>query len=209
MVCDATPAFHGTIPAMTSSPQKTDHRRQRTRDELLAAFFGLVLSRRYHEIRVADVLAASGIGRSTFYEHFRNKDELLFAALHGPFSILAGIVSGEAGTARVSGILQHFWDNRALARSIFQGAALRVVRKALIAQIESSLDRDYRSRLRIPPRLAAHALADGMFSPVVAWLSGEAACSTGDLAAALQLSAAATVRALQVSAAAGDSVQVG
>ncbi|MCQ4164719.1 TetR/AcrR family transcriptional regulator [Tahibacter harae] len=194
---------------MSSSPQKTDPRRQRTRDELLSAFFTLVLSRRYHEIRVADVLAAAGVGRSTFYEHFRNKDELLSAALYGPFSILAGIVSAEAGTARVAGILQHFWENRALARSIFHGAALRVVRRALIAQIESSLARQYRSRLRIPPRLAAHALADGMFSPIVAWLSGEAACSAGDLAAALQLSATATLRALQVSAGADESVRAG
>lgn len=194
---------------MSSSPQKTDPRRQRTRDELLSAFFTLVLSRRYHEIRVADVLAAAGVGRSTFYEHFRNKDELLSAALYGPFSILTGIVSAEAGTARVAGILQHFWENRALARSIFHGAALRVVRRALIAQIESSLARQYRSRLRIPPRLAAHALADGMFSPIVAWLSGEAACSAGDLAAALQLSATATLRALQVSAGADESVRAG
>lgn len=190
---------------MHSSPQKMDSRRQRTRDELLAAFFTLVLSRRYHEIRVADVLAASGTGRSTFYEHFRNKDELLSAALHGPFSILAGIVSGESGVARVSGILQHFWENRALARSLFQGAALRVVRQTLIASIEARLDREYRSRLRIPPRLAAHALADGMFSPIIAWLSGEAACSAGDLAAALQLSTAAMLRALQVSAGAHEA----
>lgn len=190
---------------MHSSPQKMDSRRQRTRDELLAAFFTLVLSRRYHEIRVADVLAASGTGRSTFYEHFRNKDELLSAALHGPFSILAGIVSGESGVTRVSGILQHFWENRALARSLFQGAALRVVRQTLIASIEARLDREYRSRLRIPPRLAAHALADGMFSPIIAWLSGEAACSAGDLATALQLSTAAMLRALQVSAGAHEA----
>lgn len=190
---------------MHSSPQKMDPRRQRTRDELLAAFFTLVLSRRYHEIRVADVLAASDTGRSTFYEHFRNKDELLSAALHGPFSILAGIVSGESGDARVSGILQHFWENRALARSLFQGVALRVVRKTLIASIEARLDREYRSRLRIPPRLAAHALADGMFSPIIAWLSGEAACTAGDLATALQLSTAAMLRALQVSAGAQEA----
>lgn len=190
---------------MHSSPQKMDPRRQRTRDELLAAFFTLVLSRRYHEIRVADVLAASGTGRSTFYEHFRNKDELLSAALHGPFSILAGIVSNESGVARVSGILQHFWENRALARSLFQGAALRVVRKTLITSIEARLDREYRSRLRIPPRLAAHALADGMFSPIIAWLSGEAACTAGDLATALQLSTAAMLRALQVSAGAQEA----
>lgn len=182
---------------MTQADPNEDPRRRRTRQDLLAAFFSLVLSRRYHEIRVADVLSRSGVGRSTFYEHFSNKDALLSASLEGPFQILANLVRPEADANRVQGILEHFWDNRALARSLFQGAALRIVRRTLVGHVEAALDRDQRSRLRIPLRLAAHSLADGMFSPIVAWLSGEAKCTAQELAVALQLSTAASVRALQ------------
>lgn len=183
---------------MSSTRLSPESRKRRTREDLLAAFFSLVLSRRYHEIRVADVLAISGVGRSTFYEHFKNKDELLFASLEAPLSVLASMVRGDNSPARVQGILEHFWENRALARSLFHGAGLRVVRKAMVSHVEASLDREQKARLRIPARLAAHALADGMFSPIVAWLSGEAKCSAGDLAIALQDATFASMRALQV-----------
>jgi AcrR family transcriptional regulator len=180
---------------MTSSRSKIDPRKQRTRDELLAAFFKLVLSRRYHEIRIADILSESAVSRSTFYEHFASKDELLCASIEGPFLILAGMVCNESSTRHVEGLLAHFWENRALARSLFQGAAYQALRRKLIGCIESRLDNCARNKLRIPRRLAAHALADGMFSPIVAWLLGEATCDAGDLAVALQRSTAASIEA--------------
>jgi len=182
---------------MSHADTAEDPRKRRTRQDLLAAFFSLVLSRRYHEIRVGDVLARASVSRSTFYEHFRNKDDLLAASLEGPFQILAALTQPNADIARVQGILQHFWDNRALARSLFQGAALRVVRRTLVEHMEAALTREQRSRLRIPARLAAHALADGVFSPITAWLMGEAKCSAEELAQALSLATAASTRALQ------------
>jgi len=189
--------LHGKIPGMNPTDPSDDPRWRRAHQDLLAAFFSLVLSRRYHEIRVADVLERAGVSRSTFYEHFRNKGELLSASLEGPFRILADLIRADAGTDRVRAILEHFWQNRALAHSLFQGAALRIVRRTLVVHVETALDRGQRSRLRVPARLAAHALADGMLSPVIAWLSGEAKCSAADLAQALQLTTAAAAHALR------------
>lgn len=182
---------------MTQADPREDPRRLRTRADLMAAFFSLVLSQRYHEIRVGDVLARSGVSRSTFYEHFRNKDELLAASLDGPFRTLANLVGERADANAVHAVLEHFWQNRALARSLFQGAALRIVRRALVMHVENTLTHEQHSRLRIPPRLAAHGLADGLFSPVVAWLSGEAKCGAQELAVALRCSTAAAAHALQ------------
>jgi hypothetical protein len=95
----------------------------------------------------------------------------------------------------VAGLLVHFWENRALARSLFQGAAQQALRRKLISCIEARLDNHARNQLRVPRRLVAHALADGMFSPIIAWLLGEAACDAGELAVALQRSTAASVEA--------------
>jgi len=189
---------------MTHLDPGEDPRRQRTRADLMAAFFSLVLSQRYHEIRVGDVLARSGVARSTFYEHFRNKDALLAASLDAPFRTLAALVGGRADVNQVQAILDHFWQNRALARSLFQGSALRIVRHTLVVHVEDTLTQAQRSRLRIPVRLAAHGLADGLFSPVVAWLMGEAKCSARELASALHLSTAAATRALQAGMPADD-----
>lgn len=175
-----------------------DPRRRRTRETLESAFILLALQRRYHEIRIDDILEASGAGRSTFYEHFASKDALLAASMDGALSLLAGMPVGESDAQQVAALLEHFQDNRTLARSLFQGTALRVIRNALVGQVEARIKRHHGAGLRLPRRLAAHALADGMFMPIVAWLSGEAACSPVDLAAALRDSSQAMLASMLV-----------
>lgn len=175
-----------TTAMMRQALHDRDPRPGRTREALQSAFTLLALERRYHEIRIDDILKASGVSRSTFYEHFAGKDALLAASMGDALSLLADMPTGESSSRQVAGLLEHFWGNRALARSLFQGAALRVIRNALVQRIEARLKRSDEGRLRLPRRLAAHALADGMFSPIVAWLSGEAPCSPADLAAALR-----------------------
>lgn len=184
--------------ARSTRTEAQDPRSRRTRADLLQAFFALALSRRYHEIRVADVLAMSGVAKSTFYEHFSGKDALLAASMEGPLGILAGLVDGSRNASDAATILAHFHENGTLARSLFHGPAARVVREALVAQVEVRLQPPQRTRLRLPPRLAAHALADGMLSPVVAWLRGEAACSAPVLAGSLAVAVAGLRDALLV-----------
>ena len=182
---------------MGQAPHDLDPRRRRTRETLQSAFTLLAQQRRYHEIRIEDILQASGVSRSTFYEHFAGKDALLAASMDGALSLLAELPTGKASVPQVAALLAHFWDTRALARSLLQGAALRVIRNALVSQVEGRLGRAGGARLRLPRRLAAHALADGMFSPIVAWLSGEAASSPADLAAALAKSSEAMLSSLR------------
>ena len=101
---------------------------------------------------------------------------------------LAGLPFDDgASPGQVAALLAHFFDRRALAASLFQGSALRILRKTLVGQVEARLRRGG-DRLRMPPRLAAHALADGIFSPLLAWLAGESACTAHELAAALSAS---------------------
>ena len=182
---------------MSTSPDSLDPRKRRTREALLKSFNSLVLDQRYHDIRIADVLAGAGVSRSTFYEHFASKDALLAASIEGPFSILASLL-GEHSLPRVQALLEHFWQNRGLARTLFHGAGNRPVRATMMAVVERQLRRDPGPRLRVPPRLAAHAIADALLSPIVAWLNGEAACSAEELALALHATAAAMLDALSV-----------
>ena len=182
---------------MRQARHDRDPRRCRTRDALQSAFILLALERRYHEIHIDDILTASGVGRSTFYEHFAGKDALLAASMGDALSLLADMPTGESGSGQIAGLLEHFWNNRTLARSLFQGAALRVIRNALVQRIEARLNHSDAGQLRLPRRLAAHALADGMFSPIVAWLSGEAPCSPDDLAASLRTVSRATLAGMR------------
>jgi len=62
-------------------PQQPDARVQRTRAQLGNALLTLIVEKPINEVTVQDVLERSGVGRSTFYLHYRDKDDLLLSQL--------------------------------------------------------------------------------------------------------------------------------
>src|SRR5689334_1033995 len=56
-----------------------DRRVRRTRKQLRDALVALVLERGWDAVSVRDVCARADIGRSTFYVHFADKEELLLS----------------------------------------------------------------------------------------------------------------------------------
>jgi AcrR family transcriptional regulator len=56
-----------------------DARTRRTHRALGEALVALMVARDFEEITVQDVLDRAGIGRTTFYAHFRNKEDLLLS----------------------------------------------------------------------------------------------------------------------------------
>jgi len=54
-----------------------DQRAQRTRDRLGRALLELMRDKEYEDIEVREIAARAGVGRSTFYTHFEDKDDLL------------------------------------------------------------------------------------------------------------------------------------
>ena len=177
-----------------------DARAERSRAALLAAFFDLVQRTRYDEIRIADILEQADVSRSTFYAHFAGKDALLAASIAGPFSVLANTLRSDDIMSLVA-MLDHFWERRALARSILREPVRRRVAAVLTAQIEQILRAGgawKRGPLLLPERLAAVQLAEMLLAPVVAWLAGEASCSSAALASALRRVSVAALDAMSL-----------
>lgn len=63
-------------------PKKGDRRVARTQKRLREALHSLIHERDYDSIAVKEILDRADVGRSAFYMHFRDKDELLVSALH-------------------------------------------------------------------------------------------------------------------------------
>jgi AcrR family transcriptional regulator len=57
--------------------KKSDRRPQRTRRLLSRALVGLITEKRFDDITVQNVIDRADVGRSTFYTHFRDKEDLL------------------------------------------------------------------------------------------------------------------------------------
>jgi AcrR family transcriptional regulator len=58
-------------------PPEIDRRTLRTRQALHQALLQLIRERDYDEITVSDITERANVGRSTFYAHFTDKDDLL------------------------------------------------------------------------------------------------------------------------------------
>ncbi|MCK4727276.1 MAG: TetR/AcrR family transcriptional regulator, partial [Anaerolineales bacterium] len=57
----------------------TDRRVQRTRQLLRDALVSLILEKGYQKITIQDIIDRANVGRSTFYSHYRDKDDLLLS----------------------------------------------------------------------------------------------------------------------------------
>lgn len=164
-------------------------RAMRTRSALHRAFASLIQNNRYENLEVADITTLAGVSRSTFYAHYSGKSALLADSIAGPFAVFADTIQPVFVESRLVALLEHFWENRGLARGILVGPARRKTIEVLIGLIEDRLksaDLHRRGALILPPRLAAIQLAEILLAPVTAWLLGESRCSSDALAAGLR-----------------------
>src|SRR5258707_11646071 len=70
-----------TAQRKAKQPRKTDARVKRTRDQLGNALIQLIVEKPINDVTVQDVLDRAQVGRSTFYLHYRDKDDLLVSQL--------------------------------------------------------------------------------------------------------------------------------
>ncbi len=155
--------------------EEVDPRAKRTRTAILGAFTALALSRRYEAIRTGDMIAAAGVGRSTFYEHFRSKDEVLVAAVEPILHTLASAALGRASQSQIRATLDHVWEQRAVARVLFEGRTGDKLQRRVAVLIGV--------RLPAPAAMPAMAAAAAQLTMLRMWVRGEAACPAAELAA--------------------------
>jgi len=91
-----------------------DSRAERTRAGLLRAFVELIFRDGFENISVHAIVAAAGTARSTFYEHFSSKEDILGASMAHFFNVMADCVTSDVEPAELRWVLEHFWDNRRL-----------------------------------------------------------------------------------------------
>jgi AcrR family transcriptional regulator len=126
---------------MSSAP--TDRRVRRTRELLRRALLSLVQEKGYDRITIQDILERADIGRSTFYAHYRDKDDLLRAGFEDIRTALAAERdAAEKGTGRKVEFLQpmlavfqhvgrhrHFWES--LSRKGGADLVARILRESV------------------------------------------------------------------------------
>src|SRR5689334_1260614 len=77
-----------------------DRRVRRTRDRLGDALVDLMQERPFDAITVQAVLDRAGVSRSTFYEHFRDKDDLFLSDVDDFFAYVTRLLEHETTPTR-------------------------------------------------------------------------------------------------------------
>jgi AcrR family transcriptional regulator len=100
----------------------SDQRVRRTRQRLGRALLTLIQERPIDEVTVQDVLNRASVGRSTFYLHFRGKDDLLLSQLELFLEMMSTTLSARREkshrVAPVAEMFAHIAEQQKLYRAL-------------------------------------------------------------------------------------------
>jgi AcrR family transcriptional regulator len=170
--------------------KKLDRRVQRTRRLLHKALMSRILEKKYESITVQEILDRADVGRSTFYMHFQDKDDLLISGFQYLRSLL---ISAQAASAALPGksyeriigfslaMFEHVSEYRGVIRALLDSNAEAIVRRhihsVLVAVIDHEVKMELQKRKRgncpISPELLAHFLVSTYISVLSWWLNAK------------------------------------
>jgi AcrR family transcriptional regulator len=169
---------------MSGSP-RPDRRVRRTQEALREALVSLILEQGYEATTVGEIADRADVGRSTFYAHFADKEELLLRGLEELHNTLEGAdgVRFPSLFASCRALYEHAGSERRLYRAIFGrlgGGPLPLrVEQELLARVRAEFDRLAPEADPATRAMAAKVTASGFFGLLRQWLDGDDAVAPG------------------------------
>ena len=174
---------------MDKKKPKMDRRVSRTRRQLRDALMALILEKGYNNVTIEDITQRADLGRTTFYLHFHDKDDLLLKSLDAIAEELQNQVQQMSGhqldkqklfSNPVAIIFRHIEENRTLYRIIVKGEANKVVlrihdiiEKGFMNFLDQRLKEFIRPKPDLPLELVAGYFASAMVGFTIWWLEKE------------------------------------
>jgi AcrR family transcriptional regulator len=167
-----------------------DRRVQRTRRLLHKALMSCILEKKFESITVQEILDRADVGRSTFYMHFRDKDELLVSGFGELQSLLKSAQAASAAFPgrsyeRVIGFSLSMFEhaseyervNRALLGSNAEAIVRRQIHSVLAGLVGKEVEMEFRRHKRVnravSPELLTHFLVSTYISVMSWWLKAK------------------------------------
>lgn len=185
------------IPTVADWPHESDvsgdrHalRAQRTRELMLVTMYHLALEKDYCDITVQDLLDRSGIARSTFYTHFRDKEDLLVAGygvMGAPCIKLSTVEGREHVVLDVCGWLFVATEQHAALTTSLMGGTSRDI---VLAHLENLLVIQVREHMKahkvyevagLRGEIAVRSLVGAMLSLWLWWVRHDYPCPAAGL----------------------------
>lgn len=158
---------------------KTDRRIRRTRRQLKDSFFSLILEKGYDAVTIEEITERADLGRTTFYLHYKDKEDLLKESIG---AISSELLSQISHTPPILLIFQHAAENADLYRIILRGeGAYRAT--AWLREIISNAAQDFlfmkktqenlEVRPNVPIDVFSNYFAGSLLGILTWWLESE------------------------------------
>jgi len=171
------------IKAMNTKSQTEDRRVQRTQKSLRDALIALILEKHYDTISVQDIIDRANVGRSTFYLHFRDKEDLFRGDWQRMLEYFIGQITPENLQAGrifpIRELFEHLKDFHHLYRALVKSGKIDRLfgygQKYLAEKIEIRLNSvlNLQEQTTIPIPIMANYLASEVFAQLKWWLDND------------------------------------
>ncbi len=168
---------------------KFDRQKQRTRQLLKDALLSLVVEKGYASITVQNIIDRANLGRSTFYAHYLDKEDLLISGME---EVVHSLISNDEDDPLIKEkqgenqhilstlpIFCHAQEQYRLHKAIVGGRGIDVVIKTIQSHLASHIQDQITQlipkgqTLTVPPNVIAHYLAGTLLNLLIWWLDNE------------------------------------
>jgi AcrR family transcriptional regulator len=166
---------------------KPDRRIARTRQRLLRALLSLMVERGYEKTTVQHILDRAEVGRATFYEHFRDKEDLLGSGIDH----LAEQLRRDCGSEPAErlgftlGLFRHIDSHRPLYKAIVGRESGMIVERKMRRTFAGLIREDLMSRNFAGSEaigdLAVQYVVGALWSVVTWWMDYQVPLSPEEL----------------------------
>lgn len=194
----------------SNQSDKIDRRISRTRRSLQEALLALILEKGYDAVTVEDITNRADLGRTTFYLHYRDKEDLLMQTVQDliddlvnelaqtPLDVWELDEQGDHGEVFVPAIalaFQHVATNADLYRVLLRGegtySALRRLREILSGAISDLIGHftaysQVKLKPQVPLEVFVNSLAGAWIGLMTWWLEEDMPYSSEEMAVMYQ-----------------------
>ncbi len=168
-------------------PKKVDRRVQRTRRHLGDALMTLILEKGYDAVTIEDITERADLGRTTFYLHYKDKEDLLIKSLESVFDDLTAQIQLMSAEQRAIDqqeplvlAFQHAAENARLYQIILSGQGgtslnqrIREYIAGIVGEILSAQYADQLKAATVPLNILTNYIANSLMGMIAWWLESD------------------------------------
>ena len=156
-----------------------DRRTRRTRHQVNGALVDLITEKRFDDITVQDLIDRAGVGRSTFYSHFRDKEDAFDQQWEQFNQLLSNQIdwdkAGKESFFPVTFFFQHLQEAQSFYRGLVRSGRVDAIFKSGVDYLSRNIESAMNERLKakqvgVPIPVFSHYLATEFFGLLKWWL---------------------------------------